>query len=442
MDHPQPATGSLSGAAVSLERDVPHCLYTTHSAPGLVTTTPRDGTRVETVIVGGGFTGLSAALHLAERGRSVALLEAREPGWGAAGRNGGQVNAGFKREPGDVLQDFGPRYGPRLVRLALDGPQRLFELIERLHIDCQATRCGTLRAVYSRTAASALHATAEQWCRHGAQAEVWDAGRVATETGTTRYLAALYDPRGGSVNPLALARGLAMAAQRAGAAIHSRTPVLSIAREQAHWRVRTPTAEVRGDRIVIATQAYSDNLWPGLRRSFIPAYSSIVATEPMPAEMARRVLPGRQVVYQGGHVNAYFRCDSENRLLMGGRGVQREAPLQRDFLHLIRYAQLLWPALSDLRWTHWWNGQLALTRDFYPRFHLPSPGLFILMGFPRGIALGVAFGAELATLASGGDVSDFPLPASPIRPIPLHRLWRFGVATGVLWGRLLDHLGR
>jgi len=121
--------------------------------------------------------------------------------------------------------------------------------------------------------------------------------------------------------------------------------------------------------------------------------------------------------------------------------VQREALAQGDYRYLIRYAQKLWPDLRHVRWTHWWNGQLALTPDFYPRFHVPSPGLFILTGFARGIAPGVAFGAELAALASGGDVKNFPLPASPIRRIPLHRFWRLGVAARVLQGRILDRLG-
>lgn len=426
----------------SLERTAPHCLYIAQAPPALVTFPPKDGIRVETIVVGGGYVGLSTALHLAERGRSVTLLEAREPGWGAAGRNGGQVNAGFKREPDAVLRDFGPTHGPQLVRFALDGPRRLFEIIKRLQIDCRAVRCGTLRAIHAPKAVGALHAAAEQWCRHGAEVEVWDAGRVAAETGTTCYVAGLYDPRGGSVNPLALARGLAVAAQRAGAAIHARTPVLALTTERAHWRVRTPFADLYADHVVIATQAYSDELWPGLRRSLVPAFSSIVATEPMPAELARTVLPGRQVVYEGGHVTAYFRRDSENRLLMGGRGVQREAVAQRDYRHLIRYAQRLWPSLRELRWTHWWNGQLALTADFYPRFHAPSPGLFILSGFARGIALGAAFGTELAALVSGGDVNDFPLPVSEIRPITLHRFWRAGIAFGVLKGRILDRRDR
>lgn len=437
-----PSTRSDAPTSSVLERAAPHCLYTAQVPSIYFATPPKDGTRVETIVIGGGYTGLSTALHLAESGRSVVLLEAREPGWGAAGRNGGQVNSGFKREPDQVIRDFGPVYGPRLVRIALDGPRRLFETIERLGIACDPVCAGSLRVLYAAKGIGALHAAAEQWHRHGAKAEVWDAAQVAAATGTTRYVAGLYDPGGGSINPLALARGLAVAAQSAGAIIHSRAPVIALTREGTQWRARTPSADLFGDRVVIATQAYSDDLWRGLRRSFVPAYSSIVATEPMSADLARIVLPGRQVVYEGGHVTAYFRRDRENRLLFGGRGVQRDAVTKNDFVHLVQYAQRLWPDLRQLRWTHWWNGQLALTQDFYPRFHAPSPGLFILAGFARGISMGVAFGAELAALANGRPVGEFPLPVSDIRPIALHRFWRAGVALGVLKGRILDRIER
>ena len=437
---PSPSVRSGIPTSDSLECAAPRCLYVAQVPPANFPALSKNGVRVETIVVGGGYAGLSTALHLAESGRSVALLEAREPGWGAAGRNGGQVNAGFKREPDQVIQDFGPIYGPRLVRIAFDGPRRLFETIDRLRIACDPVRAGTLRTVHTRKGLAALRAAAEQSHRRDVKAEIWDAVQVAAATGTTRYVGGLYDPGGGAVNPLALARGLALAAQRAGAMIYARTPAIALSRERSRWCVRTPAADLHGDRVIIATQAYSDGLWRGLQRSFVPAFSSIVATEPMPADLARIVLPGRQVVYEGGHVTAYYRCDSENRLLFGGRGVQRDIVAARDFTGLIRYAQQLWPELRQLRWTHWWNGQLALTRDFYPRFHAPAPGLFILTGFARGIALGVAFGAELAALVDGQPVDEFPLPASPVRPIALHRFWRAGIALGVIRGRILDRL--
>jgi glycine/D-amino acid oxidase-like deaminating enzyme len=423
-----------------LARDLPTCLYHETAPPAPAAEPLTNDARVETVVIGGGYTGLSTALHLAERGRTVAVLEAREPGWGAAGRNGGQVNAGLKEEPDDLLRKLGPVYGPRMARFALEGPDFLFKLIERLRIDCGAVRCGTLRAAYSPAQVGPLQSAAEQWQRFGSLAEMWSRAQMAEETGTARYVAGMFDPRGGAVQPLALARGLAAAAQRAGATIHSLTPAVGLERVGSEWHVRTPAAVVRADHVVIVTQAYSGNLWPDVRTSFVPAYSSIIATEPLPNRVVASVLPGRQVVYEVGNITTYFRRDGANRLLMGGRGAQRDTITRGDFKHLTLYAERLWPALTGIRWTHWWNGQLALTPDFNPRLHIPAPGLYIMLGYARGVALSSAFGAELASVLAGA-AETFPLPVSPIRPIPLHRLWRLGVAARVLQARLLDSFG-
>lgn len=425
-----------------LAHDLPSCLYL-EGAPAPEPSTPlANDSRVQTVIIGGGYTGLSTALHLAERGHDVMLLEAHEAGWGAAGRNGGQVNAGLKQEPDTIVRELGPVHGPRMVQIALNGPGFLFDLIERLRIECEAVRCGTLRAAYSQAHVDALNAAAEQWRRHGAPVELWDRAQMAARTGTSRYVAGMCDPRGGAVQPLALARGLAARARRAGATVCSRTRAIGLQPEGGHWSVRTPNAVVRADQVLIATQAYSDDLWPGLRTSFVPAYSSIIATEPLTGEMAEQVLPGRQVLYESGNITAYFRRDGANRLLAGGRGVQRPALDRDDYRNLIRYAERLWPSLRSVRWTHWWNGQLAMKPDYSPRFHRPAPGLFIMLGYARGIALGVSLGAELASVLSGGSLDAFPLPATPIEAIPLHRFWRLGIAARVLHGRILDRLGR
>jgi len=398
--------------------------------------------RSEILIVGAGYTGLSTALHLAERGRSVVVLEAREPGFGAAGRNGGQVNAGLKYDPDVAEERLGPVFGPRLTRLALDAPNFLFALIERLGIECEASRCGTLRTSYSPAQAAALRVAVEQWRRRGVPLEFWTRERVEAATGTSRYLAAAFDPQGGSVNPLGLARGLAAAALRAGVKIHGSSRVLSLERHATGWRARTAQASVSADQVVVATDGYSDDLLPGLRRSVVPIFSAIIASAPLPANLATSVLPGGQVVYESGNITAYYRRDAANRLLMGGRGPQHAAVNRADYRHLEDYARRLWPALEGLEWTHWWNGQFAVTPDFYPRFHRPDEGLYVLLGYSgRGLALSSALGRELAAVVAGGSPDDFPLPLTPVRPLSLHRFWRLGVATRVLYGRLLDRLG-
>jgi glycine/D-amino acid oxidase-like deaminating enzyme len=427
----------------TLEADAPGCLYAATAPPSAPAPPLAAAVRADVVVVGAGFTGLSAALHLAERGRSVVVLEAREPGWGAAGRNGGQVNAGLKHEPDQVERDLGPVHGPRLVRLAGDAPEYLFALIERLGIACEARREGTIRAACRSRHVAALAASAEQWRRRGVAVELWDAARVAAATGTDRYLAATFDPRGGSLQPLALTRGLAAAAIAAGASLHADSRVQRLERADGAWSVATAGGSVRAGAVVIATDGYSDDLWPGLRTSIIPVYSSIVASEPLPAAIARAVLPRGGVLYESGDITIYYRRDAHDRLLMGGRGPQRSATARADYQHLTSYARRLWPALGELAWTHYWNGQFALTPDFYPRFHAPAEGLYIALGYSgRGVALGVAAGTQLAAAATGAALESLAIPPTPIPRIPFHALWKVGVGARVAWGRLRDRAGR
>jgi glycine/D-amino acid oxidase-like deaminating enzyme len=429
--------------ATALELDAPGCLYTATATPP-VEAPPLDGDRrAEVVVIGAGYTGLSAALHLAGRGREVALLEAHEPGWGAAGRNGGQVNAGLKHEPDTVERDLGPVYGPRLVRLAGDAPEFLFALIERHRIDCEARRAGTLRAAYQPQHAATLRASVGQWARRGVHVELWDGTAVAAATGTARYVAATFDARGGSVNPLSLARGLAGAALRAGATLHGGTRALGLERDGAGWRVVTARGVVRADRVIVATDGYSDDLWPGLRTSIVPLYSSIIATAPLPPPLAAAILPRGTVLYEAGNITVYYRRDRDGRLLMGGRGRQHSAARRHDYEHLVRYARRLWPALAGVEWTHWWNGQFALTPDFYPRLHVPAGNLYIGHGYSgRGVAFGTAMGAQLAAAAAGEPLDGLALPVTPVPRLRFHRFWRLGVAAGVAWGRARDRLGR
>ena len=271
-----------------LQHDAPLCLYLATARPAISAPPLRADTHAEVAIVGAGYTGLSTALHLAEHGTAVTLLEAHEPGWGAAGRNGGQVNAGLKHEPDEVERHLGPVHGPRLVRLSGDAPADLFGLVDRLGIDCEVRREGTIRAVRGPRYAAALQASVEQWRRRGAMVESWNAGQVAAATGTRRYIAASFDPRGGSVNPLSLARGLAAAATEAGAVIHGDSRALKLERAGLGWRIETAGGSVQAGKVVLATDGYSDELWPGLRTSIVPLYSSIIASEPLSADWLRQ----------------------------------------------------------------------------------------------------------------------------------------------------------
>jgi glycine/D-amino acid oxidase-like deaminating enzyme len=397
--------------------------------------------RAEVVVVGGGFTGLSTALHLAERGADVVLLEAEQPGFGASGRNGGQVNPGLKHDPDEVERQFGAAAGARIVAFAGAAPQFVFDLIERLNLDCEARRGGTLRAAVHARHVPALRVTAAQWRRRGVPLDLLEGAALERLTGLQRYPAGLFDRRGGALNPLSFARGLAAAASTAGASIHGSTRALSLDRSGRDWQVQCSGGTVRAPRVVLATNGYTDGLWPGLARSIVPVFGAIVATEPLPDPLRDAILPDRTVVYESGTITVYYRIDAQGRLIIGGRGPMREIGSPGEIPHIVDYARTLFPDLAAVRFTHAWGGRLGFTADGYPHLHEPAEGILICCGYNgRGVALATALGRELATRCLDRNVA-MALPLTDLKAIPLHGLWPWAVRAAILRGRVLDWAG-
>lgn len=422
-------------------RPLPPSLYADTARPAIATP-PIDGDkRVSIAIIGGGFTGLSAALHLAEQGADVMVLEAHEPGWGASGRNGGQVNPGLKHDPDQVEADFGPDLGRRMVELSWNAPNLVFDLVRRHQITCEASQTGTVRAAYSANSAAEVQASFEQGARRGMPVELLDPAKLAKATGTQRYVRAMLDRRGGHVNPLGYARGLAQAAMQAGAVIHGSSPATKVWRDGGRWNVRTPTGTVSAEKLVLATNGYTDDVWPDLRRTIVPVYSGIVATEPLPEDVARDVFPIRASLYELGKVTVYYRLDASNRVLMGGRCQQSPVQSADEMRFLMRYTHRLWPQLRQFKFTHGWNGQLAVTVDHYPHIHEPADGVLVCLGYNgRGVAMSTAMGPQLARRTLGGKASEIDMPITDLKAIPFHGLWKTAVAARITYGRIRDYL--
>jgi glycine/D-amino acid oxidase-like deaminating enzyme len=398
--------------------------------------------RASVVIVGGGYTGLSTALHLVQRGIDAVVLEAHEPGSGASGRNGGQVNPGIYPDPDQVIATFGQDMGRRMLSFSGAAPDKVFALVKQHAIDCEAAQTGTLRVAFNAKKLAATRSTFAQLKETGSPATWMEASDLAAATGTERYLGGIRFPQGGKVNPLCYARGLAEAAQKAGARVFGASPATGLARRGSQWRVTTPKGSVTADRLVLATNAYTDDLWPRLRQSVVPVYSTIVATAPLSDNLARSVMPSGSVLYEVANNTVYYRLDASNRLLMGGRSLQRDVTRFEDAAALSGYTRRLWPQLSDVPWTHVWNGQVAITADYQIHLHEPAENVHVCLGYNgRGIAMATAMGGVLADRIGGAAAADLPMPVTDITPIGFHRFHKLGVGVRLAYGKIRDQLG-
>lgn len=411
------------------------------TAPPAPDTPPLDGDRdADVCVVGGGFAGLSAALHLAEAGARVVLLEAREPGWGASGRNGGQVIPGLKFDPDELRAKFPGEAGERLVSFAGRTADAVFDLIERHGMDVPCRRAGWVQGAHTPAGLDQVARRAEQWARAGADVAVLDRAAVADHLGSGAYLGGWVDRRGGAIQPLAYARGLARAALAAGAALHGASPVAALRRESGRWRAVTAAGHaVSADRVIVCTNGYSGGLVPRLARTVVAMNSFQVATAPLSDNVRATVLPGGHVSSDTRKLLLYFRLDHEGRLLMGGRGRLGEPTAATDWAHLERVLAKIYPQAAGAPIAHRWGGRVALTRDFLPHLHEPEPGLLADIGcMGRGVGLQTLLGAALARYAASGDRRHLPFPVVPIRPIPMHALRRLYVSAIIAWYRLND----
>jgi sarcosine oxidase len=398
---------------------------------------------VDLAIVGGGFTGLSAALHAAEAGAEVAVLESEMVGFGASGRNGGQVNPGLKLGEAALAKRFGDA-GRTLFRLGQEAPDFLADLVERKSLSCRFERRGLIRLAHNDTALAAVRVAAAELRRAGVPAEEFDARDVERRVGTRRYRGGYRDPRGASVHPLDLARELARAATMAGARIHARSPALSITRDRGRWRVATPSGALLADRVLVATNAYTDGLVPGLAASLLPVNSFQIATEPLPAGVV--VLPGRETVYDSRRLVLYFRISPDGRLMVGGRASFSSSRMTSasvaDYSVLEQVLTGIFPQAAGVPISHRWTGLVGITTDYLPHYHVPDRGLHIIVGYNgRGVAMATRAGAFLGRqLAGKSEPSD--LPITPIRPVPFHRYKTTLLNVGMQWNRVLDFLGK
>lgn len=385
------------------------------TAPAAPVTTPLEGDRtVEVAIIGGGYTGLSAALHLAKAGRSVAVLEAKDVGFGGAGRNVGLINAGMWVMPDDLPGELGDIHGERLLNLLGNGPQVVMKLIEEYGIECELTRTGTLHCAVGEAGLKEIEERARQWQKRGAPVEVLDAAETERRIGTRAYRGALLDKRAGTLQPLAYARGLAQAALSAGAQIFTRTAVIGW--QPAHRRhiLSTGNGSLSAEWVIVATDAYTTGPFEVVRREQVHLPYFNLATTPLSDNLRRSLLPDREGCWDTKEVLSSFRMDARGRLVFGSVGALRGTGTAIHKNWARRALRRIFPQLGDVEFEAEWYGQIGMTNNALPRFHKFAERVIGFSGYNgRGISPGTVFGKVLADLALGeiGE-ADLPLPVT------------------------------
>src|SRR5260370_22992068 len=396
-------------------------LWSVPAPAGRACTALTTACRAQAAVIGAGYTGLSAAVHLAQVGREVAVLEAADIGAGASGSNGGQVIPGVKDDPDTLEQIFGPDVGARAVATVAAGPDLVFELIARHGLRCDAVRSGWIQLAASEAARAQLAGRVEQGRRRGAGVELLSRAEVVRLTGSDRYCGGLLDRRGGTVQPLSYVRGLAAALGRCGGRIFTGTPALKLPRTAGAWSIETPRGSLSAPLVIIATNAYSGAVRDDRRRAVVAGPSFEVATAPVPASLRAAILPGGQAASDTRRLLRYFRLDASGRLVMGSRGTFAAVPSVRAVRHHYHAVHEIYPQLDGLAFEYHWGGLVAMTRDHLPHLHELAPGLLAGLGYNgRGVAMATVMGGLLARRALGTPAAELGFPVTPLPPVPFH----------------------
>lgn len=404
---------------------------------------PLAGTQTADVcIVGAGFTGISAALELLERGFSVVVLEAARVGWGASGRNGGQIVNGYSRDL-DVISDrYGTKAGKAIGAMAMEGGDIIRERVKKYDIACDLVDGGLFVALTAKQMRELEHHK-KIWAEHGFKAfELLDKPGLAPHVTTSRYLGGLLDHKGGHLHPLNLVQGEAAAVERLGGRIFEDSRVIAVESGEPAV-VKTQDGEVRAKHVLVCCNAYIGNLLPEIGHKIMPVSTQVLATEPLGEKLATRLLPSNVCVEDANYVLDYYRRTADHRILYGGGIVYGGQDPDSIRAKILPNMLKTFPELRDARIDFAWSGNFALTLTRFPQIGRLSPNIYFSHGCSgHGVTTTHLLG-RLVGEAIAGSPDRFDILAKlPYYPFPGGKTFRVPLTVlGSWYYRARDKIG-
>lgn len=415
------------------------CLWSDAAAPAVPARTAPPPDRVDVAIVGGGYTGLAAALALARHGVAVAVLERHRLGGGASGRNGGFVLPGFQPGLHALAARVGESRARWLFHRSLEAVRSVETLVAAESIPCDLSRCGSVILAARPGHLAALER--ERRCLErvaGHHTVLLGPEELHREIGSRRYHGGLLDPSGGALHPAAYGAGLAAAAERAGARLHEAAGVTAVGRATGGFDLTTPAGPVRAREVLVATDGCTGAPFRRLRRRVVPVGSHIIATAPLEPGLAARLMPGRRVMSDTRHLLHYFRLSPDGRLVFGGRSSMAPMATARAARTLGAAMRTVFPELAGSPIDYAWSGRVGFTLDRLPHAGRLD-GVHYALGYGgHGVALATWLGTRMGeALAGRGDIPDL----GPLRPVPLYGGWPWFLPLVDAYYRARDRLG-
>ena len=396
----------------------------------------------DVVVVGGGYTGITAARELARRGAAVTLVEAETLGFGGSTRNGGIVHPGYKWGPAELVKRYGDETGRALFRETLDAYALVKRLIADEQIDCEFRECGYLDLAWAASHTRELQTSVETLARFGVEASYVPREGLKEEIGSDFYHGGMVFPMSGLLHPGKYFAGLVGAAERVGAGLHEGVRARTIRREaDGRLVVETDRGAIIAKDVVVGTNGYTDGVVPSLRRRIIPIGSYIIATEPLPEELARDISPRGRAFFDTKNFLYYWHVSEDRRMIFGGRASFLPTSVEHTATILHRGMLEVHPQLAGTRVAYAWGGNVGFTFDRMPHVGRQDGVTYAMGCCGTGVAMMTALGTAVGGWLSGDPAPPLARLRFPLVPAPYEgRPWFLPFAGE--WFRLQDRLAR